>query len=406
MKLEVAGATVYQSSFDPKTGTIVRESEVWNVTEAIHLGGHTFTGRRRALPYEVTEAIRKRFPHRYEAIPSPSPELIDIGITSQCPMGCTYCYTDSQPKGGHAPKELVPTILRTLEEPPYQIAIGGGEPTLHPDFVWILEQARELGTVPNYTTAGVNLTDKVIEASNALCGGVALTYHAWKGFEWFAERYRTLRERLTCQLNVHLIADTDVVDNLRALVKLQDEAGLTGPPINLVLLAYYPDVGRASLDRLMSRTTYTRELPDALSYAKAMGMQIAFSEGLLPYFLSRPEVGIDTTFATRSEGLHSCYIDPAGYMWPSSFAAEPPEEVHEDWPTVLKEGYAQEMWEQLRYYSSDHDCSGCERSSRCSAPHTYHKLLCKHERHNKLPLRTEPVEARGKTAYERLMEDD
>jgi len=405
MKLEAAGKVVYQSSFDPKTGAIVRESEVWEVREPVNVGGFTFTSYREAIPYDVRRVIRQRFPHRYNSIPSPSPELIDIGITSQCPMGCTYCYTDSQPKGGHAPKELVPTILRTLEEPPYQIAIGGGEPTLHPDFVWILEQARELGTVPNYTTAGLNLTDEVIEASNALCGGVALTYHAWKGFEWFAERYRTLRKRLTCQLNVHLIADTDVADNLRALVNLQEAAGLTGPPINLVLLAYYPDVGRASLDRMMSRTTYSRDLPDALGYAKAMGMQIAFSEGLLPYFISRPELGVNTTFATRSEGLYSCYIDPAGYMWPSSFDASPPEEVREDWPSVLKEAYAQEMWEQLRHYGNN-ECRGCEQSDRCSTPHDYHKLLCKHERHNQLPLRTAPVEGRGKTAYERLMEDD
>jgi len=402
MKLEAAGRTVYQSTFNPKTGTLVREVELVEVRETINLGGDlNFSSTRDALPSEVRHAIDKRFPHRWKVIPSPSPELIDVGITSHCPMGCSYCYTDSQPQLGHAPKELVPTLLRTLEEPPYQIAIGGGEPTLHPDFIWILEQARELGTVPNYTTAGVNLTSKVIEASNTLCGGVALTYHAWKGFEWFAERYRQLNKQLTCQLNVHLIADTDVVPNLRALVKLQEETG----PVNLVLLAYYPDVGRASMERLMSRTTYSRELPNALSYAKAMGMQIAFSEGLLPYFLSRPELGIDTTFATRCEGTFSCYVDPAGYMWVSSFEASAPADVRDDWPSVLKDSYAQDMWEQLRNYGS-YECHGCELYTRCSAPHDMHKFLCKHEPHNQLPLKTAPAESQGKTAYERLMEDE
>jgi hypothetical protein len=400
MKLKAAGMTIYQSSFDPKTGTIVRETELWEVRETITVGGHTFTSHREAIPYEVREIIQERFPHRYQAIPSPSPELIDVGITNRCSMGCSYCYTNSRPRLRHAPKELVPKLLKGLATPPYQIAIGGGEPTQHPDFIWILEQARKLGTVPNYTTAGLNITNKLIEASNALCGGVALTYHAWKGFEWFAERYRRLHDRLTCQLNVHLIADTDVVANLRALVDLQEQVG----PINLVLLAYYPDVGRASLDRLMSRTTYSRKLPNALSYAKAMGMQIAFSEGLLPFFLSRPELGVDTTFAIASEGLYSCYVSPKGFMYASSFNADEASHFPKQ-ETVLKGGQAQRMWEQLRHYSN-HDCDGCAHSSRCSAPHSYHRLLCKHEQHNHLPLKTAPAEYQGKTAYERLMEDN
>lgn len=404
MKLEIAGETVYESTFDPETGTIVREVELWEVREQIQLGDMSFSSMREALPYKVREAIRQRFPHRWNSVPSPSPELIDVGITSRCSMGCSYCYTDSKPGLAHAPKELVPNLLMSLNEPPYQLAIGGGEPTEHPDFIWILEQARELGTIPNYTTAGINLTDEIIEATNAFCGGVALTYHAWKGFEWFAERYRRLKCNLKgCQLNVHLIADTDVVANLRALTRLQEETG----PINLVLLAYYPDVGRASLDRLMSRTTYSRDLPDALSYAKAMGMKIAFSEGLLPYFLSRPELGIDTTFATPCEGIYSCYVDPAGYMYGSSFDAEPPDEksVHLDQGSVLKGDYGQDMWEKLRHYGNC-ECRNCEKSSRCSTPHDYHKLLCKHEQHNRLPLRTAVEPAQGKSAYERLMEDD
>jgi hypothetical protein len=404
MKLVAEGHTVYQSSFDERTGTLVREVELWEQRETVSVGDMQWVSHQEALPHEVREAIRERFPNRYGVIPSPSPELIDVGITNRCNMGCPYCYTDRKPRLRHAPKELVPKLLKSLHEIPYQIAIGGGEPTIHPDFIWILKQARELGTVPNFTTAGTNLTKKVIEAANNFCGGVALTYHAWKGFDWFAERYRLLKKRLTCQLNVHLIADTDVVGNLRALTDFQKEVG----PINLVLLAYYPDVGRASLDRLMDRTTYSKKLPEVLGDAKAGGMWIAFSEGLLPYFVSRPELGIITTFAAPCEGVFSCYVDPKGFMSLSSFNTEPP---RDDAVSVLDGGSAQKMWEELRYYGDsrgDGCYDDCEGRTRCSAPHNYLRFLCKNMRHNNLPLNrgSDPDRPLSKTRYKLMLEDE
>ena len=41
-------------------------------------------------------------------------------------------------------EDLVEKILTGFDTPPYQIAIGGGEPTTHPDFIHILKRAREL----------------------------------------------------------------------------------------------------------------------------------------------------------------------------------------------------------------------------------------------------------------------
>lgn len=388
MKLQLAGKTVYQSSFDPETGTLVREVELWYDHSSSHFGF------KEALTYDVQKALRERFPRRWETVPSPSPELIDVGITDRCEMACPYCYVDSQPHAAHAPKELITNLLGSLAEAPYQIALGGGEPTTHPDFIWILQQIHHRGTVPNYTTAGNNITDKILEATNALCGGVAMTFHAYKGFDWFAERYRRLKKGLTCQLNVHLIADIDVAKNLRTLTRFQKEVG----PINLVLLAYYPDVGRASLDRLMDRTTYSLSLPEALFYAASSGMKIAFSEGLLPYFLSRPELPINTTFASPCEGRFSCYVSPQGAMTVSSFGPSP----NGHGKTLLEGGSAQDMWERLPYFQTTPHNGCCPQQSRCSATHIYHKFLCAQEPHNKLPLKSF---VGNRTIYQKLLEN-
>jgi hypothetical protein len=224
-----------------------------------------------------------------------------------------------------------------------------------------------------------------------------MTYHSFKGFDWFKEHYKKLRDQLKVKLNIHLITDKDVAKNLRDLVKARDELG----PLSVILLAYYPDVGRGNLDGLMTRTTYTRDLPEAITYARATSVDIAFSEGLLPYFLSRPELGVNTSFAMRSEGVFSGYFDQTGRMSTSSF--DPPDERCK---TAFNEP-SQKLWEELYSGQNEPDgepCYACKFRKRCSSPSNYHYLVCKFAPQNRLPLMTAEVER--KTRFQLLQEDD
>lgn len=382
MKLTIERRTLYESRFDPKTGTLVRTAE-----ELDRYGDARINNWGK-----IQDQLRARFPGRYSVIPSPSPELIDVSITDRCGFGCSYCYQDSTPKGEHARADLIPTLIKGFDHAPYQIAIGGGEPTGHPDFTSILRETKKLGTVPNYTTAGHNFKNEIIDATNRDCGGVALTYHRFKGYDWFETTYRRWAEALTCQLNVHVIADKDAARSLDELVTLQT---VTKRKMNVVLLAYYPDVGRASMDMLMTRRVYSSTLPESIRYALAQGVRIAFSEGLLPYFFSRPELGVNTQFAGRSEGLYSCYVDPRGFMRQSSFS--PAQDEPED-KSVFKTS-AQKLWNEMRAYSygpGGEACYDCPMQTRCAAPHEFHYLACAKASHNQLPLKEVPVERRGR----------
>jgi hypothetical protein len=81
------------------------------------------------------------------------PELIDIKITDYCPFGCKYCYQSSTTAGRHASLESVQELAQWCGAMKvFEVAIGGGEPTLHPDFVRILEAFREQHVLPNFTT--------------------------------------------------------------------------------------------------------------------------------------------------------------------------------------------------------------------------------------------------------------
>jgi MoaA/NifB/PqqE/SkfB family radical SAM enzyme len=312
------------------------------------------------------------------------------------------CYQDSTPKGEHASPELVPTLIKGLDHAPYQIAIGGGEPTGHPEFAGILKEVRRLGTVPNYTTAGHIFKQPIIDATNLFCGGVAITYHRFRGLDWFKTTYRQWAEALKCQLHIHVIADKDVARSLDELAVFQSEIKRK---LNVVLLAYYPDVGRASMDMLMTRRVYTNDLPVSIRNAIHRGVGIAFSEGLLPYFLSRPEIGINTDFAVRTEGIYSCYVDPRGFMWQTSFHA--PREKNDD-ESIFQKG-SQQLWNELRAYSGGpggEECYDCPMQTRCSTPHQFHYLTCAKASHNRLPLKVLPTEGERRGRFDFLSEDD
>lgn len=389
MKNVFHGITFYQSAFDEKTGTTTRVLEVpsrvqdFNDTDDLSswlafLAAQRETHEEKAWKRRqaIVDEWRKTYSWDRKEAFSPSPETIDIAITDHCAMGCTYCYMDSTAKKKHAPENLVEAVINAFDVRPYQVALGGGEPVTHPRFPEILRAARGLGVVPNYTTSGYVIRDEVIDATNEVCGGVSLTFHAFKGIDWFVETYKKLRTRLKTALNVHVIADKDVANNLELLLSRASELG----PLSIILLAYYPKVGRGSYAGIMPKHVFNAALPITLKRVMDAKWTVAFSEGLLPYFTSRKELGIDTRFATRSEGRFSAYVDPEGFLSESSFnppwkSKEPDSEAITAFtgPKAL-----QTAWNQLRMSRgpSYDRCNSCVYQNRCATPDMTHYLQC------------------------------
>lgn len=364
MRNAFKGDEFYRSKFDTDTGALVRVTDPSTVKD---LSGYCRPSNGWKEAYKW-----RRNPF------SPSPETIDVSITNWCNMGCEYCYQDSTVRGQHADLLFVADVIRAFDYPPYQVAIGGGEPTSHPEFPAILASVAALESVPNYTTAGHIMRDDVISATRKFCGGVSLTYHAFKGLDWFRSTYASWKTALAgskVQLNVHLILDSDVVHNLAALRTVDRE-------MSLVLLAYYPDVGRGTLGRLPRKSDYSSKLPGLINRCVDDGMKVAFSEGLLPYFLSRPEIKVNTTFAAPSEGHFSAYIDPRGYMTASSF--DPPRDSGLRFLGSLREGTLQKAWDAgfPAYYGRLGACYSCALEDRCAQPEVHHALLCAFASHN------------------------
>lgn len=71
--------------------------------------------------------------------------LTVLEITDQCNLTCPVCYAGSSPKLKHRSLEQVIAMLDRIvanEKEPDVVQISGGEPTIHPDFFTILDEAK------------------------------------------------------------------------------------------------------------------------------------------------------------------------------------------------------------------------------------------------------------------------
>jgi len=90
---------------------------------------------------------------------STTPDLIDIKITDYCERGCSFCYQGSSEKGEHADLSsgniwALSNALSRLKV--FEVAIGGGEPTQHPNFIEFLEDLKRSGITPNFSTRNLS----------------------------------------------------------------------------------------------------------------------------------------------------------------------------------------------------------------------------------------------------------
>jgi len=94
---------------------------------------------------------------------SKATRTISIAITDECDFSCAYCYVNL--KDRYLPKEVIITLCKQLDYfGTFDVALGGGEPTLHPELVEICKRIwteTQLGI--SITTHGHNLSKNLVE---------------------------------------------------------------------------------------------------------------------------------------------------------------------------------------------------------------------------------------------------
>lgn len=258
-----------------------------------------------------------------------APELVDLKITDYCgvpnSLTCRNCYQNSGRSGAHADKYEVEYVIHHLAvHGCFEIALGGGEPTAHPDLIYIARQARSAGVVPNMTTRSLDWCKSATKADLDLFGGIAFSVEtAAEAAALIAtfpdddDSHTTWGHRYhQNKFSFQAVVGMTTPEEYKAILDLCQAQGM-----RLTLLGYKP-VGRASAT------------PIPLDWLRI------FTEKRDEWVYPRMSLGVDTVLAATNraglaaaevdercyeveEGKFSCYVDAVKRtIAPSSFSAD------------------------------------------------------------------------------------
>lgn len=255
-----------------------------------------------------------------------APELVDLKITDYCTKGCKFCYQKSTPRGKHADFKYITQIAEVLSKlNVFEVAIGGGEPTSHPQFARILQTFDRNGIIPNFSTATYDwvLDKEKVEVVKNHVGGFAYSVSP------IVENRR--------------IIDTEVSKNIAEAVNIFEKFGLKEKMSLQIIPDMFSEWGFRDILRSASRF----KLPLTLLGYKSIGRAEKFGRPFKTNWMELREdfvknnrdafckIGIDTVLAKEyeeqlrdyprwlysiKEGDFNMYIDAVNKIaGPSSF---------------------------------------------------------------------------------------
>lgn len=298
------------------------------------------------------EKVRFSFISSEAPTKATSPELADIKITDFCPYDCDFCYQDSTIKGQHAKIEDIKKISKELSaKNVFEVALGGGETTLHPNFVEILKIFKEENIVPNFTTKNLNLlrqsnAKEIIESCGAMAFSVQskeeilkvksafidfeeqdkITTSMYDYYSSNDKRSSPWKPKITFQIVMGVMPEKEFISML-------DEISDFGARVTLL---GYKENGRGSS---FAPFDYNNWLDIVLAKKEKSGMIVSIDTALAAEFekelLSKE---IDSKSFHTNEGAFSVYIDAVKMkFYPSSYVGlENSKTFDENW----LDGYA------------------------------------------------------------------
>ena len=216
-----------------------------------------------------------------EAAWSKAPRQVSVALTNVCDLHCAYCYA---PK--HKASLDTCQVLGWLKELDAEgflgVGFGGGEPTLHPDFVDICKRvAGETQLAVPFTTHGHRLTPQLarrlknsVHFARVSVDGVGRTYEEQRGRQ-FTSLLRGIEAIAAMSpFGINVVVNERTVAELDALGELAQKVGAS----ELLLLPQQATAAVTSIDGVVGRalqdwvSNYRGKVRLAVSEAGASGL--------------------------------------------------------------------------------------------------------------------------------------
>lgn len=250
-------------------------------------------------------------------VPTHAPELVDLKITNWCKVGCKFCYQGSTKDGTPADRTVISKMTSAMKRAGvFEVALGGGEPTSHPDFADILCSLKHSGIIPNFTTHNISNVlcrgDEVVKSVKANCGGFAVSnpYDVGAIAKWNFDD----GPKATLQVAMGCYSRKDVERALRSALALSVPVTLLG----------FKAHGRGASFRKHDDSWIVKFLKDESCPWNRFGADSLFVH---QHKAALQKMGVSDVLMVEKEGSFSMYVDAvSGMAGPSSFAA--PSKMH------------------------------------------------------------------------------
>lgn len=237
------------------------------------------------------------------------PELLDVAITNYCEKECAFCYRHSDKHGNHMDLDVYEKVLKNAKAAKvFQIAIGGGNPNQHPEFIDILRMTREYGIVPSYTTNGQGMTTEIYEATKKYVGALAVSwYYPYNDAKKVIEN--ALLYNITT--NIHFVIDGENINEARELLK-EDCLEF----VNAIIFLNYKPIGNYKRKLLNKGKEISGLIQDLLQFNRC---KIGFDSCMISHLVERKDDINLCSIDYCEAGRFSAFISELGEMYPCSF---------------------------------------------------------------------------------------
>lgn len=240
---------------------------------------------------------------------SKRPELADLKITDYCPYGCAFCYQGSTKNGVHASLDDIKRIASELSEAGcFEVAIGGGEPTLHPDFKEILSIFEKKNIVVNFTTRNKKFLEDP-ENFKLFSGNVAFSSESPDEVEKLFET--AVKSWTNQRINIQYVMGSTDQDTFYKILR-------QAPRFDAITLLGYKTTGFGSSFTPHDYKDWQKTLHEAIK------KMTSFNIGIDTALANESDLSdIPPHMYYREEGKFSFYIDAVKMTYaPSSFCPE------------------------------------------------------------------------------------
>lgn len=245
------------------------------------------------------------------------PELVDIKLTDYCPYNCAFCYQDSTVRGKHAEHEEISYLIRELRNMEViEVALGGGDPTLHPDFADILLEFHNYNIIANFTTKNLAWLRNPKEWVPIIkhSGGFAFSANKREEIEELSALIKLIpiRDiRRQYQITIQHVVGVDY--SIKSILETAQNCNFT------VTLLGYKTTGRGS--DFKPKLKPDEAFEEVKKYlTKNRWLRLGIDTVLVQQWKKQLSKYVPDSLYTLEEGKFSMYIDAvAGTAGPSSF---------------------------------------------------------------------------------------